>query len=138
MLLPEKDSSNAYVIRTDFSSEDRWSQIAGEIRGAMSAIEIDVCFIEDRTYENASEEEILPALIGNDFHTFAFIVDRVSIESRESIVLVMDLFDEPGRTFRVIPDAMLSIQANLHLANMDFEDYADSTDLDGVFRGFES
>jgi len=29
------------------------------------------------------------------------------------------------------------VENNLSLANMDFEEFADSVDADGVFRGFE-
>jgi hypothetical protein len=35
--------------------------------------------------------------------TFAFIADRTPFTHPERLVLVVDLYDEPGRTFRVIP-----------------------------------
>jgi Domain of unknown function (DUF6924) len=31
---------------------------------------------------------------------------------------------------------MWSVENNLSIANMDFEDFADATDDDGIFRGF--
>jgi hypothetical protein len=46
------------------------------------------------------------------------------------------LYEEPGRTFRVIPSEMWSVENNLSVANMDFYEFADNVDLDGVFRGF--
>lgn len=44
--------------------------------------------------------------------------------------------DSGGRTFRIIPSEMWGIENNLSIANMDFRDFADSADADGVFRGF--
>ena len=50
--------------------------------------------------------------------------------------VVVDLYDEPGRTFRVIPRELWGVENNLSLANMDYSDFADNVDADGVFRGF--
>jgi hypothetical protein len=44
---------------------------------------------------------------------------------------------EYGREFRAIPTAVQSIENNLSIANMDFEDFAEAVDEDGVFRGFQ-
>jgi hypothetical protein len=45
-------------------------------------------------------------------------------------------FDEPGRTFRVIPREIWSVENNLSISNMDYHEFADNIDSDGVFRGF--
>jgi hypothetical protein len=37
-----------------------------------------------------------------------------------------------------IPSEIQSIENNLSLANMDFEEFAESADKDGIFRGFPS
>jgi len=52
-------------------------------------------------------------------------------------VLVVDLYSDPGRSFRVIPSELWGVENNLSLANIDFEEFADAVDRDGVFRGFE-
>jgi hypothetical protein len=49
---------------------------------------------------------------------------------------VLDLGEEPERPFRVIPREMQGIADNLAIANMDFYEFAESVDPDGVFRGF--
>ena len=54
----------------------------------------------------------------------------------ESAQTLVDLIEEPGRWFRVVPREAWAVQNNLSLANMDFVDFADSVDRDGVFRGF--
>jgi len=50
--------------------------------------------------------------------------------------MVMDLSTERGRAFRVIPSEIEGVENNLSLANMDFEEFANAADPDGVFRGF--
>jgi hypothetical protein len=49
----------------------------------------------------------------------------------------VDLFDEPGRTFRVIPSEMWGIENNLSTSNMGFDEFAVLADKDGIFRGLD-
>ena len=63
-------------------------------------------------------------------------MDHSTFADPEHPVLVVDLYSDPGRTFRVIPSQMWGVENNLSLANMDFEEFADAVDKDGVFRGF--
>jgi len=41
-----------------------------------------------------------------------------------------------GRELRCEVGEVASIEVNLSIANMDFDEFADSADADGVFRGF--
>jgi hypothetical protein len=41
-----------------------------------------------------------------------------------------------GREFRTIPSKIQGIENNLSIANMDFEEFANTVDERGVFRGF--
>jgi hypothetical protein len=54
----------------------------------------------------------------------------------EHPVLIVDLFERSGREFRAIPSTVQSIENNLSLANMDFEEFAEAVDDDRIFRGF--
>jgi hypothetical protein len=76
------------------------------------------------------------ALTTAGFRTFLFIIDRVTITDPEMPIVALDMHEEPGRWFRVLPGRIWSVENNLSLANMDFREFADSTDPDGVFRGF--
>jgi hypothetical protein len=67
---------------------------------------------------------------------FLMVVDDLTIRSPEHPILVVDLGREPGREFRAAPAAVQSIENNLSIANMDFAEFADAVDEDGVFRGF--
>ncbi len=95
-----------------------------------------VKFLNDPQYDGLSPEQILPLIPEPSNRTFIFIVDDVTISQSEHPVLVMDLYDEPGRTFRVIPSEMWGVENNLSISNMDFEEFAESVDEHGVFRGF--
>jgi hypothetical protein len=72
----------------------------------------------------------------NYSHPFIIVVDRTAISSPEFPLLIIDLYDGPGREFRAVPSQIQSIQNNLSLANMDFEEFGESVDEDGVFHGF--
>jgi hypothetical protein len=51
-------------------------------------------------------------------------------------VLVIDLREDRGRHFRAVTSHVHSIENNLSIANMDFFEFADNVEIDGVFRGF--
>ena len=65
-----------------------------------------------------------------------FVVDSTTMAHEEHPVAVLDLWHQPGRTFRVIPSQMWSVENNLSISNMDFFEFADAVDDDGIFRGF--
>jgi len=92
--------------------------------------------MSDRDFDGTSTQQVLTLLRKDSNHTFMFIVDQETLARDDRPVLVIDLFVEPGRTFRVIPSAMWSVENSLSLANMDFAEFADSADEDGIFRGF--
>ncbi|MFV8132805.1 DUF6924 domain-containing protein [Streptomyces syringium] len=63
------------------------------------------------------------------------MVDDVALGSSEMPLLCVDLWEDRGRTV-LIPTDLWGIENNLSLSNMDFEEFADAADEDGVFRGF--
>lgn len=68
--------------------------------------------------------------------SFLLIADAAAVGRDVHAVLVVDLVDEPGRSFRAAPGEAQSVENNLSLANMDFFEFAESVGPDGVFRGF--
>ncbi len=130
------ETKNALVLRTDFSDAAAWQSICAAIREPVGGFKAYVDFVSDPQYDGITAEH-LPSLIpqGSN-HTFMFIVDRTALSHPDHPILVVDLYTEPGRTFRVIPSEMWGVENNLSIANMDFAEFADSADPDGVFRGF--
>jgi hypothetical protein len=124
------------VLRTDFSDEAAWQALCIAIEtptpidGFMAYVE----FVSDRDFEGATIAQVVEsAQSGEDF---LFIVDHKAIADPEHPILVLDLYKERGRTFRVIPSEIWGVENNLSIANMDFESFAKYADEDGVLRGF--
>ena len=131
------DTELALVVRTDFTDQSAWDAIrAGIVKpvgpfGFRASVE----FVDDRESDGATAEQLV-ALFSPAARSFVIIADSLAMTHPERLLLVLDLMAVPGRTFRAPPSQIQSIENNLSLANMDFEDFAGSTDAEGVFRGF--
>ncbi len=130
-----EDSLSSLVLRTDFSDDAAWESICAAIRQPAGEFQAFVECLSDPAYEGLTVEQLI-ALVPEDSRSFMFVVDRTSLTHADHPVLVVDLLGEPGRTFRVIPSEMWGVESNLSIANMDFHEFADNVDKDGIFRGF--
>jgi hypothetical protein len=93
--------------------------------------------ISDPAYAGVTGEDLGAAWAG-DGAGYVLLADRESMsDADDPTVAYVDLCDEPGRTFRCAVGEVASIEANLAIANMDFEKFADQVGADGVFRGFD-
>jgi hypothetical protein len=126
------------VIRTDFTDDEAWQSICEAIEQLDTELfefKAYVEYIEVPEYADMSSEELRALVPPGWDHSFMFVVDRVALSHPEQPILVVDLYDEPGRTFRVIPSEMWAVENNLSIANMEFSNFADDTDPDGIYRG---
>ncbi|HEX4204094.1 MAG TPA: hypothetical protein VHZ51_07820, partial [Ktedonobacteraceae bacterium] len=130
--IPEIGKST--VLRTDFSDDRVWQVVCAAIEEPVGDFRAYVTFVSDRAFERITVEKVV-ARVKKDVG-FLFIVDDMTISHKEHPILVVDLRNEPGRTFRVIPSEMWSVENNLSIANLSFWEFANSADDDGVFRGF--
>jgi hypothetical protein len=73
--------------------------------------------------------------LGGTNHAVLFVADKVTMTHPERPIICVDV-SEPERMFRVIPSELWGPENNLSLANMDFDEFADNTGSDGIFRGF--
>jgi hypothetical protein len=126
----------ALVLRTDFSDGAAWDAVctasaAESPEGFMAGLS----FVSDPAFADLTVEQVA-ALTTASYRTFLFIVDHVTVTDPEMPLVVLDMHDEPGRWFRVVPGRTWSVENNLSLANMFFREFADDVDADGVFRGF--
>jgi hypothetical protein len=137
---PLPDTPEALVLRTDFSDDATWRAVceASSAPSPGDGFLANLTFVEDRAFEAAAVADLLAAAAAaSQYRTFMFVADGVTMREGEHPVLVIDLADQPGRSFRVIPSEMWSVENNLSLANMDFDEFADAVDAAGIFRGFE-
>ena len=132
-------TENTLALRTDFSDEAGWQKLCEAIQNPENSSDdftANVDFVSDRAFEGLTSKQ-LPASLSDDSQSFAFIVDKTALSSSERPILVVDLQDEPGQSFRVIASELWSVENNLSIANMGFEEFAGAVDQDGIFRGFK-
>jgi hypothetical protein len=129
-------TEDSLVVRTDFSDASAWDAICSAIREPAGEFRAYVELLSDPEYDGLTPEQLRSLAPPGSDHTYLFIIDQIAITHPDHPILVLDLYEEPGRTFRVVPSEMPSVENNLSLANMDFADFATSVDQDGVFRGF--
>lgn len=136
MVNPLPESEVSLVVRTDFSDDAAWDQV----RKAISTPTGEACacveFIDDHEYEDLAIDELVRLVDEESDLTEVYLVDVLTVADPEHPVLVVDVCDEPGRFFRVIAEQLWCVENNLSIAMMDWEDFAESVDENGVFRGF--
>jgi hypothetical protein len=134
-MLPELSGSD--LVRTDFTDDDAWAQVSSEAQ--LESAEGFRAYIEpvsDPAFDGLSWRTVKTALPADDDRgAVLFITDSVTLGSPEHPILVVDLMEDRP-PFRCIPPELWGIENNLNIANMDWEDFADAVDDDGIFRGF--
>ncbi len=146
-ILPERNCS--LLVRTDFSSDDAWRQVADEATQENGdSFRAYAEPVSDPALDAASWEAVKAALPASSHGaSVLFIADSMSLSSPDHPILVVDLSDTflsiaefpeiAGRMpFRCIPSELWSVDNNLNIANMDWEDFAGAAGEDRVFRGF--
>lgn len=134
MPLPQPADLTSLVLRTDFSSDAAWEVL-------QAVLGDEATCVSDPAFADADIAVLIKADTEADESSRVcelFVADAVAMVDHQ--VLAVDLFEEPGRTFRVAPEWFAEVSANFSIANMDFADYADyadSVDESGTFRGWE-
>jgi hypothetical protein len=127
---------NPLVLRTDFSDEPAWKLLCKALQEPDDQLNLILDFISDPAFDGLEAVEIPSRILESSSHTFAIIVDHTALAHSGNPVLVIDLHDKPGRTFRVIASTLGEVANNLSVANMEFDEFAEAVDKDGIFRGF--
>ena len=133
---PLPKSDQALVVRTDFSDNAAWTSVVSAIKRPVDGFFAYVDFVDDPAFGGLTVEQLV-ALRDGLSKSYVIVADAVTMGAPEPSLLVVDLFEELGRTFRAVPSAIQSIENNLSIANMDFWEFADNVDADGVFRDFK-
>ena len=133
------NTEHALVLRTDFSNQAAWDSICAAIRRPDDVYHFIayVDFLDDQAYSGINTDQLME-LIPKDYNqSFIIVVDETAISHPEHPLLIIDLFEETtGNEFRALPAQIQAIENNLSIGNMDFEEFAEAVDEDGIFRGF--
>ena len=133
--LPETD--NSLLLRTDFLDDAAWVALCAAAQApSEDGFQARLECVSDSAYDGLTVEQLVALAPNGANLSLVFLADRLALTEPEHPILVVDLYDEPGRTFRVIAREMWGVENNLSLANMDYSEFADNVDPDGVFRGF--
>lgn len=129
------DTAEAPFLRTYFDDDLAWRrlcELAVVPNGDFAAY---ITPIDDRRWAGLGIEELVAAA-AQVTRSFLLVADRTAQLDPEHPILVVDLSEPAGRSFRVIPAQLWNVENNLSLANLDFEDFANNCSDRGIFHGF--
>jgi len=140
LTLPVPPEWHVLVVRTDFSDDAAFDAVCALITADDSdGYTPDLIRFEDRRLDDAAPDDVYRRCLDTGI-AYLFIADERTMTDPEHPLLALDVDsgeEEPGGTFRAVPAQVCHIDANLGISNMDFSEYADGVDPDGVFRGFD-
>ena len=124
------ETENPLVLRTDFSNQAAWKTITGIIQKPVGIFRFraNVEFVDDIEYADITKDQLLELIPKDYSHSFIIVVDRMAISPPDHPLLIVDSYEGSGREFRAIPSLIQGIENNLSIANMDFEEFAESVD----------
>ncbi|MEU4343987.1 hypothetical protein AB0H00_22430 [Nocardia sp. NPDC023852] len=133
--LPEGES---LLLRTDFTDDAAWAQtLAAVIASYDEDTMTGLTPIDDAAFDGLTPDELVELVDGQ---TYVFLADATTMTDSKHPILAVDTSDEDGPSgypvFRIAPSAIAEVEVNFLLSNMDFGDFADNVDDDGVFCGF--
>ncbi|MEU6601835.1 DUF6924 domain-containing protein [Streptomyces flaveolus] len=137
--LPQHEDT--LLIRTDFSDEEAWQTLRAVVTtpaeedGFLAVLHI----VDDPAYRDLTTEQIVALAPAED--DLLILADRQALSgSGMPLLAVLKSEDEtPEQGFdelRVAAAALWSVENNISFANMDWEEFVEAADDDGVFRGF--
>jgi hypothetical protein len=123
------------LLRTDFTDDSAWGALLIVLAEGDGEFCAHVSPVSDRRFDGAHATQLVEAAAASG-HTFFLVADSLTFGEREKTLLVVDAYQEPERTFRVMLAEAAAVENNLSIANMEFAEFANAAGEDGVFRGF--
>ncbi len=133
---PLPTSDNALLIRTDFSDSGAWDETFALVQEPADQFVFNMELVDDPEFSEKAVAELLKAIPEDCPHGFIVVADDLTLSLRDHPFLVVDLVDEPGRSFRAIASQVAAVDNNLSIGNKGFEEFIGAVDEDGVFVGF--
>jgi len=155
-------TNDTLLIRTDFSDQTAWQALHTAITTPNEDDFLaNVHIVDDPAYSELTTEQVISLAPARGF--LLIVADKTALTTPEMPLLAVLPFEPSApvglsaavsgsmlRTaaeddheteqdhgeLRVIAEELWSIENNLSLANMDWEDFVGAADDDGVFRGF--
>src|SRR5579859_4844520 len=127
------DTGKSLLIRTDFASDAGWREIVNAVTTpSEDGFLAQLAIVDDNRLGGETLDGIVTAISARAANAVLFIADQVTLRDPEHPILCIAL-PPSGRQFRVIPGALWSVENNLSLANLDFEDFCEAAGPDGIY-----
>ncbi len=136
MTISLPDTAATPVVRTAFGNDAAWEALKAAVAEPQDEFAANVSFVDDPALDGADPAEVAHAARSRGLHAVVLIADFETFASPDRVLLCVDALEEPVRSFRFVPAQAWSVENNLSLANMDFDDFLGSLGPDGFFRGF--
>jgi len=126
------------VIRTNFSDDSKWEEMKKTISSPVppEGFIAYVNFVDSRELAGKNFNEIVSMVPSGYDPGYLFIADDEAFEDKNPSILVVEYFDGEVKSLRAEIAQVQSIENNLSISNMDFEEFAEAVSDDGIFRGF--
>ena len=137
-MLPLPDTNDSLLIRTDFADGLAWKSLVEEVRRENSdGFRAYVELVDETGFASADPLELKAAvaMAGTDAAVL-FVADSQTLGQSGFPILVIDLVEDRP-SFRCLARDLWSVDNNLNIANMAWEEFSTATDDEGVFRGAE-
>ncbi|MFB7355910.1 DUF6924 domain-containing protein [Streptomyces gardneri] len=139
-----RDMFDALVIRTDFSDDESWNAVVGELYrpwGPADEFPATVQVVDAPDWSGATADEVLAAVDEDEYLSVVFLADCHTMQSPARALLALttiwedegdldpvyyqELIESPEpREFRAAPATVHAVHANLTLGNMGFAEFA--------------
>ncbi|HTZ43256.1 MAG TPA: hypothetical protein VMB79_05285 [Jatrophihabitans sp.] len=126
------------LVRTWFGDDEAWQRLARAITvPSEDGFLADVTAVDDPAYASLDAgrlRELTPD--GPLRPSVSFLADEPALTTDGWPMQVVALGGAQSQPFRVVATELWSVENNLNLSNMDWIEFAEAADPDGVFRGF--
>ncbi len=133
--LPSTEAS--LLVRTDFNDGAAWEETkAASLAENEDGFRAYLHVVDDATLSEATWQDLRRATRALEHRAAVlFIADRAALAG-DHPVQVVDLSSDSRPPFRCLARELWGVDNNLNMANMEWEDYADNVESDGIYRGY--
>jgi len=135
-------NNSGLLVRTDFSDDHAWAALAADADRLDPQVETPedyspfVQIVDDPAFAGATPEQVMAIIRPSEDdeepgEEVVVIADRASMGGSDRTVLVVPLEDNVGWSFRLPPDKVRSMAANLFVGNNDISDWMNQGSQDG-------
>jgi hypothetical protein len=131
-----KSEIGALLIKTGVGHSVEWDALVSAARSPEDPFVASFEVVNDAKFEGKSHLEVSQMLSADAGVMLMLIADEQALTNDGFPCIVLDVLVGPESTFRATAVNLASIENNLSIANMGFEEFQDAADKDGIFRGF--